>query len=674
MEPLEVPPGTVIDGRVFISLLRQAGRIEVAAGAAEVTDALADDAEDLFHGDPTIAPVRIDPSVDTRYWGAGRLLQDPAASTGIPGSDDIFACDRSDVTSGPLVVCGSDRPDPGSHLAIWNCVAAPVPLVDPQFVSTFWVMFDDGDPTTGFQALPQFANDVLGGTDVHYWLESDGAIWSVRRTEGARLTTTPTSAWASIDGECVTFFVPEGEIAITDSTRVGVAGFSGPIGNPFGLQATSDRAPGPQTPLLALADALQWTFPYAVLAGEAARLEPPPIAVESADGLARLFVPLAALPEGVSAEDLRITRLSSDELPLQADEGPMIGFRLEPEGVQLAEPVRFEIEFEADGPVVPVLWHVAGEELRLVEDVEVRYDAETGRATVLGQVMHFSFITIDTKGFFEATITPQPTSLLLGESVTVTGRVRRIRSTFSYRTTAAFTGTLVDVKVQIRGPWTLKGGFIAGPTFSGALSPNEIENAPSPFTRVSGAQSSAQGTFTCWSPHDRAEIGYLADLQYKVYAEAQETGYFGSSIIGRAGRWLIPVSAHVRAFVEEFECKPAFPGQTFYTDQLSDVFVNPIKATLIAPDTYYTVEAEARDPNLEITYEWKRSEGACGAFSSFKNVAVWHHPHNEATGCGATVSHPGTVTVTVRTAGGDAVQRTYEGTVGNTDQPPVSPR
>ena len=303
--------GSVENGVIVPLLVMGEGHLVPATEPASFADVLVDEAGDLFHGDPTLAPVRQDTTVDTAFWGVGRLVQTADNAVSVPGPDGgLFVCDGPPGRPGFMLICGSDAPDPGTHLAVWNCTVDPVPLTDPSTVRTYWVMFQDGSPDNDFKALPQFANDVLGDSDVQYWVEWNGAGWSLRRTAGPGLTPSPTAAWVVIADECVTVLIPESEIGLSDATAVGVSGYSGPLADPFGAQATSDRAPGAQQPLLLLADATQWTLPYAVLA----QRDPPSrpaTTVESDDGQARLTIPDGALPEVVAASDIQITRMGS---------------------------------------------------------------------------------------------------------------------------------------------------------------------------------------------------------------------------------------------------------------------------------------------------------------------------------------------------------------------------
>ena len=166
-------PGTVLDGTVTPLVSPTDGHFTASESVPVAGGSLADDDDDLFHGDPTISPVRQDESVDTRYWGAGRLLPGTDPVGEIPGADGIFVCGQTTEATGASVVCGGGL-GAGAHVVVWNSLAAPVPVDDGGSVRTYWTMFADQNPADDFQALPQFANDVLGASDTHYWLDWDG--------------------------------------------------------------------------------------------------------------------------------------------------------------------------------------------------------------------------------------------------------------------------------------------------------------------------------------------------------------------------------------------------------------------------------------------------------------------------------------------------------------------
>ncbi len=216
-------------------------------GASPYGEAL-DDFGDLFHGDLGIAQVRYDPTVDIWTWGAGNIELAEATARELFGPDGAFPCGSTD----PVVACGADGVGPGTYLLVWSEVVDPVPLDDAAYIRTFWALFQDGDPANDWEALPQFANDVLDGSDTHYRIEATPGGWELGRTFGPQLEPLPTDGAAMILSNVVVFWVPVSELGDLDALSLGVASFSGPVENPFGVNGALDRSPEPQQPLTPL--------------------------------------------------------------------------------------------------------------------------------------------------------------------------------------------------------------------------------------------------------------------------------------------------------------------------------------------------------------------------------------------------------------------------------------
>ena len=192
-------PGAVTEG----GRTSERAALWLELGASSYGDAL-DDAGDLFHGDPGITPVRSDPTIDIRRWGVGVVeLADPT-SRELFGPDGAFPCGSPD----PVVACGADGLGAGSYLLVWIALLESVPLDDAEFVRSYWTVFQDGDPANDFVALPQFANDVLDGSDTHYRLEATPDGWQLARTFGPQLEPMRTTGAAMILEDIIVFLVP----------------------------------------------------------------------------------------------------------------------------------------------------------------------------------------------------------------------------------------------------------------------------------------------------------------------------------------------------------------------------------------------------------------------------------------------------------------------------------
>ncbi len=243
-----VVTGPVVEVPVEAVISDERTALWLELGASSYGDAL-DDADDLFHGDPGITPVRSDPTIDIRRWGVGVVeLADPT-SRELFGPDGAFPCGSAD----PVVACGADGLGAGSYLLVWIALLESVPLDDAEFVRSYWAVFEDGDPSNDWVALPQFANDVLDGSDTHYRLEATPDGWQLARTFGPQLEPMRTTGAAMILEDVIVFLVPVQEVPSLDLS-LGVASFSGPAENPFGVGGALDRSPDAQQPLTPLGE------------------------------------------------------------------------------------------------------------------------------------------------------------------------------------------------------------------------------------------------------------------------------------------------------------------------------------------------------------------------------------------------------------------------------------
>ena len=250
----EVPVATVVTREVVREvpvetvIASERSALWLAFGASPYGEAL-DEIGDQFHGDPGISPARHDPTVDIWNWGAGRIELAEATAGELFGPDGEFPCGSLD----PVVACGADGVGAGDYLLIWSEMLDPVPLDDAAFVRTFWTLFQDGDPANDWEALPQFANDVLHASDTHYRIEATTrTAGSLRRTFGPQLEPMPT------DGAAMILAERRGLLG----ARVGAWRFGRPEPGRGQLQRSGgqslrrERNPRPVTRATAAADAL----------------------------------------------------------------------------------------------------------------------------------------------------------------------------------------------------------------------------------------------------------------------------------------------------------------------------------------------------------------------------------------------------------------------------------
>ncbi len=121
-----------------------------------------------------------------------------------------------------------------------------------------------------------------------------------------------------------------------------------------------------------------------------------PGTVAVSDGTAlTLNIPEAALPEGVNKSAIRGTALSVFELTERtqrlAEEDIVLSLiRLEPDGIEFSEPVRFTLSFKSEREVRPRVFNINNKGLEEITDFETTFDSQKKVMVVTGYVTHFS--------------------------------------------------------------------------------------------------------------------------------------------------------------------------------------------------------------------------------------------------------------------------------------------
>jgi len=127
----------------------------------------------------------------------------------------------------------------------------------------------------------------------------------------------------------------------------------------------------------------------------------PVVPVESDDGLVTLE------EMGVSVEG----------------EQPVTAYELQPDGLRFAKPVRLTLEIAAGRPEMPVVLQLEGGELEVVPVLEYHFEADSGAATVMVAIEHFSSVIFGSGGMLQAELEDIPDQLV-GIPFPVTAHVR----------------------------------------------------------------------------------------------------------------------------------------------------------------------------------------------------------------------------------------------------------
>lgn len=151
--------------------------------------------------------------------------------------------------------------------------------------------------------------------------------------------------------------------------------------------------------------------------------------VESEAGSAVLSIPAGALPQGVTSDDIQIHEVSDDSDSFIVTEGhpPLAVYQLEPDGLQLSEPVTLTVRLQIEDPsgeLIAVL--VSGDEAEVITDLESEFDPENNILTASMQLTHFSKVWLAVGGMFEIEVNTSATEIPFGGEFTATLTVTRI--------------------------------------------------------------------------------------------------------------------------------------------------------------------------------------------------------------------------------------------------------
>jgi hypothetical protein len=366
-----------------------------------------------------------------------------------------------------------------------------------------------------------------------------------------------------------------------------------------------------------------------VVQSPSASAQPPGLALEgtvySDDGLARVDVPVGALPAGVRLADIRITKQDPAGLPFKPANGPSLGaYKLEPEGTKFNVPVIFAVTVpQGDGPY-PALVMVSEGQVSAVLGLELTHDASSGTVTVTSDLNHFSQSVL-VEGFLRIQI-DSPDKAIVGEQFALTVTV----SLESNAVNVPVEGNLLDMVglgepvalAKLQSEPILYGKLVVK---SGPLSPSEYFNVPVVSTRDSG-QWTQRPEFSC-REFGTGVVEYQATLNIEI--EVTKVGLFGQTYV--FDRYQGPAYHVARS--TEIKCvfPSAPPTKPPVVQANRPPNISPIEASVAGRSTTYSIVIDDPDNN-SITVTW--SGPNCGNWEP-KTVQLrgrgtaemkWDHP------------------------------------------------
>ncbi len=346
--------------------------------------------------------------------------------------------------------------------------------------------------------------------------------------------------------------------------------------------------------------------------GAAADATPTPVpllgSVKSADGAARVDVPVGSLPAGLRVEDIRVAAIDPESLPVTFPDGPVLAaYRLEPDGAKFPQPVTLTVTVPSKEAFLPSVVIITGEDVSAALDLQVVFDAESESLTVTTKTDHFSDYVVAHKAFFRVAVFSQ-IDRFVNQDFLQDVEVALVQR--AYRTVAK-PGIFDDLLgldetelIKLDGVPQLTGRFEA---LTPVLSPQIRLGVPS--SEAFDGTKTYEATFRC-NAVGQAAISYTASLTVPTFW--QRRGQFPGAVEGRD---LAKYDITVRG--EPFRCLAAPPEPPKKEPPRVDVrpnrppVVSPIEAVLRRNDSITTYSVVVSDPDGDVlTAVWEGRD--CG--------------------------------------------------------------
>lgn len=230
----------------------------------------------------------------------------------------------------------------------------------------------------------------------------------------------------------------------------------------------------------------------------------------------RLDVPQDAIPEGVTAQDIRVSKAGSEILPDNLKNiDTLYALKFEPDGLVLKHPVGFVVTLPWEFEDIPAVLHVGKFGVELIPNLKFTMNPDAKTVTVSGEISHFSGYVFMRVDLLDVTapdkLGPFPVGTTFPVDVTI----------HNYKVRSFFPQSFTVEGVHIDPPKNI--GFSRTTSFSAPmLEPSEIDGRPAKGTVMTSDILSVQGRFTCVEPtrtwvHFQAEAN--VNYRYRGYDE-----------------------------------------------------------------------------------------------------------------------------------------------------------
>jgi hypothetical protein len=227
--------------------------------------------------------------------------------------------------------------------------------------------------------------------------------------------------------------------------------------------------------------------------------------VVSPDGSFSIKIPETALPEGFDISTIKIRRLELSEAPVKEIYGaPMVFYRMEPDGLQFLEPVTFSVSAQTSKNTIPMIFLVSGDSFDMIPDPLIEIDHTEQKASISGQLAHFSDIGIGDLPLFSLEVNDVGDQSI-GNSFFRTASIQK------NDTPNTFVNVIDTTSVMVLEDWSIGSGLFQAIT--GDVTPALVVDVPD-FKLFAGPQFySSTEYFQCQSPGE-ALLKYHYTLEF----------------------------------------------------------------------------------------------------------------------------------------------------------------
>lgn len=247
------------------------------------------------------------------------------------------------------------------------------------------------------------------------------------------------------------------------------------------------------------------------------------IELKSDDGNVTLAISRDALPEGVRAEDIKITSLGYDAMSAKpAKQDFLAGYEFQPDGLVFKKPV--EVSFvlkNFDGGSIPLVDMVGTDGAEPLGHQRVKIDVQSKTASIAGEITHFSYSVLH-RGFLAIKLS-SPGDHFVGDTFQVEGiqSIEKRSYIFSSDVSQITSHTLVENP----DVWGVASAHL--PRYRGdttAVKPNSLLNFPATDSKIpENGELKSIGNLTCVEPGE-AELGYVVRITNGGY-DSRERGF-----------------------------------------------------------------------------------------------------------------------------------------------------